>query len=81
LTIEGKAVSDAAGVAKNGAHGMAFVTNQELTDGERKSVRKAVGVPLDLFHIERIALALDKPAMHGVRRKYLNIDYGQPGPH
>jgi len=41
--IEGKAVSDAAGVAKNGAHGMAFVTNQELTDGERKSVRKAVG--------------------------------------
>jgi hypothetical protein len=79
--IEGKAVSDAAGVAKNRAHGMAFITNQELTIGERGSLRKAVGVPLDLFHLERIALALDKPAMHRVRRQYLSIDYGQPGPH
>jgi hypothetical protein len=77
--IKAKAVSDAAGVAKNGAHGMAFVTNQELTLSERAALQKKLGVPLDLFHIERLVAALDKPAMHGVRRQYLNIDYGSNG--
>jgi hypothetical protein len=78
-TIEGKAKSDVLGVAKNDAYGMAFVTNQELTEAQRESLKSAVGVPLDLFHLERITLVLDTPRMRGVRRQYLNIDYGQNG--
>lgn len=73
---ERKATSDAKGVSKNGAHGMAFVTNQELTLSEREDLRSAVGVPLDLFHLERVAHILDKPAMHRVRRQYVGIDFG-----
>jgi hypothetical protein len=66
-------------IAKNGVHGMAFVTNQELTASQRADLRKEVGVPLDLFHLERLVAALDKPAMHGVRHQYLNIKYGNNG--
>lgn len=72
--IKSKLLSDSAGVARNGAHGLAFVTNQELTRGERDDLAAAVPHPVDLFHLERLSLVLDRPAMAGVRQRFLQID-------
>ena len=72
-TITDKFISDFAGVEANGADGMAFVTNQELTDGERKGLRDAVPDAVDIFHLERLVGILDRPAMAQVREQYLGI--------
>lgn len=75
--IESKFASDHAGVKKNGAVGIAFVTNQELRLAERKVLQTAAAPhALDLFHLERVTLALDKPAMSPVRKQFLGIDGG-----
>ncbi len=75
-TIKDKFLSDVAGVAKNAAIGIAFVTNQELRLAERQELRSsAAAVQVDLFHLERITAVLDKPDMAGVRRQFLNIDH------
>lgn len=73
--IRKKVLHDAAGVTSWNAYGLAFVTNQYLTDGERTELRTAAGCPLDLFHVERLVLALDSPPMRSLRRQYLSIDY------
>jgi hypothetical protein len=79
--IKKKFVSDYKGVAANVAYGMAFVTNQELTDGQRGELENAVGGPVEIFHLERVAAVLDRPQMHPVRAQYLNIDPPlTPGP-
>jgi hypothetical protein len=72
--IRKKVLHDAGGVTRRSAHGLAFVTNQYLTDGERTELRTAAGLPLDLFHVERLVLALDSPPMRSLRRQYLSID-------
>lgn len=69
---------DLSGARKNSAFGIAFVTNQELTDGERKQLaacgqRGAAKVEVELFHLERIVALLDTPAMAGVRQQFLYI--------
>lgn len=53
---------------------MAFVTNQEITDGERTNLENTVGGPVEIFHLERVTAVLDQPAMHPVRAQFLNID-------
>lgn len=70
-----KVLHDAGGVTRWNAHGLTFVTNQCLTDSERTELRTAAGCPLDLFHVERLVLALDSPPMRSLRRQYLSIDY------
>jgi hypothetical protein len=56
---------------------MAFVTNQELRLAEREALRKAAGsLPVELYHLERITTILDTPAMAGVRKQFLGIDFG-----
>ncbi|HWA53817.1 MAG TPA: hypothetical protein VG816_06555 [Solirubrobacterales bacterium] len=77
--IEKKFIADFAGVAKNEAKGMAFVTNQELKEGERRDLAKAVGGPTEIFHLERLAAILDRPKMAGLRLQYLDIDFGPEG--
>ncbi|MDA0180305.1 restriction endonuclease [Solirubrobacter phytolaccae] len=77
--VQAKAVGDAAGVAGNAAYGMAFVTNQHLTRGERKALAKAVGCPVDIFHLERLVHVLDRPAMAQVREQYLDIPANAAG--
>jgi hypothetical protein len=72
--IKKKVVDDYAGVAKNGADGMAFVTNQAVTRGERDKLQKAVAGPLMLYHLERMVTILDRPRMYGVRYEHLNIE-------
>jgi hypothetical protein len=71
-----KFVSDLAGVTKNGASGIAFVTNQELSLAERKELCQVAGTTqVDLFHLERLTTVLDQPKMAGVRRQFLGIDH------
>jgi tetratricopeptide (TPR) repeat protein len=77
--IKEKLEEDLPGVANNAAHGIAFVTNQELTLGERKTL-KALCKPalLDIFHLERIATILDRPRMHPIRQQFLYIETTPP---
>lgn len=76
--IATKAKADAAGVARNDAYGLVFVTNQELTAAERTSLADEVGVPLDLVHLERLTTVLDRPGMESVRTQFLG-EYGPAG--
>jgi hypothetical protein len=71
--LKQKVIDDYAGVQKNEAHGMAFVTNQHITRGERVALKDAVGGRLELFHLERVTTILDRPAMASVREQYLDI--------
>ena len=71
--IRKKFIEDHAGVDKNGARGMAFVTNQEIRDAERTELTDAVDTPVDIFHVERLTAILDKPLMHPVREQFLKI--------
>ncbi len=43
-------------------------------------LREAAGsVPVELFHLERIAAILATPAMVDVRKQVLGIDFGEAG--
>jgi hypothetical protein len=73
--IQSKFEADFVGVAKNAVAGIAFVTNQELTLGERAQLAAVCGpVALDIFHLERIATILDQPRMASVRQQFLYIE-------
>lgn len=73
--IQKKFLGDAAGVPKNGAQGFAFVTNQELSLSERSSLKqKLSGILVEIYHLERVAMILDTPAMRSVRKQFLDID-------
>ncbi|WP_164462925.1 MULTISPECIES: glycine-rich domain-containing protein [Burkholderia cepacia complex] len=72
--VKDKFIADAEKVKENGAIGVAFVTNQELKRGERRELEDCAGdLKVDLFHLERIATILDRPAMELVRRQFLSI--------
>lgn len=71
--VKKKLLEDAAGVAKNKAHGMTFVTNQKLTLGERKELQGAVSFPVELHHRDKIALVLDSPDERSLRHQFLGI--------
>ncbi|WP_228894788.1 hypothetical protein [Pseudoduganella aquatica] len=73
--IRTKFEGDLLGANTNRASGIAFVTNQELRLAEREELhRLAGGIELDLFHLERITAALDKPSMASVRYQFLGIE-------
>ena len=73
-SIKKKFQHDLVGVTTNGAQGIVFVTNQELTHRERNEVRKAAkATPVELFHLERITAILDSPPMAGIREQFLGI--------
>lgn len=72
--IRAKLTADWSGVEANDAHGMAFVTNQELRLSERRKLVDSVDGPVEVFHLERVAGILDRPKMHPPRQQYLYID-------
>jgi hypothetical protein len=73
--IASKFEADLAGARQAHADGIAFVTNQELTLGEREKLRATAGPTLvDLFHLERITTILDTPTMARVREQFLDIN-------
>ncbi len=73
--IQSKFLGDLEGARRNSAEGIALVTNQELTLGERESIKK-LGEPTDvwLYHLERITTILDAPDMAKVREQFLDIE-------
>ncbi len=78
--IKAKFLFDHRGVAANDATGMAFVTNQELSLGERRKLADAVDGSVEVFHLERVSSILDQPKMHPVRAQFLGIDRAAAAP-
>jgi tetratricopeptide (TPR) repeat protein len=77
--IRSKFLGDAQGVVVNGATGIAFVTNQELTLTEREGLQGSVAHNVEIYHLERITTILDKPSMQSVRSQFLGISaYDSP---
>lgn len=76
-TIKKKFTGDFAGVVKNEAHGIAFLTNQKMSPGERKTLlltAEAKGRKAIIYHCERIREILDSPIGFGHRLEYLGIE-------
>lgn len=73
--IKDKFIDDSKGIEKNKVSGMAFVTNQELTLGDRQELKK-LGKPntIEIYHLERVAGILDTPANYGIRLEFLDIE-------
>ena len=58
---------------------MAFVTNQKLTEGQRKKLMALGGdAEIDLFDLERCTHILDLPRMAETKERYLDIPAGKP---
>ena len=73
--VKKKFLEDAQGPPRHGADGLVFVTNQHLTLSEREGLTSAAGkLRVDLYHRERVAGILDRPANYGVRLEYLDIE-------
>ena len=77
--ITKKFKGDLAGVAKNDADGMVFVTNQELARGDRAALIGSAGVPIEIYHLERVTLLLDQPKLHAIREQLLYIPASTAG--
>jgi hypothetical protein len=80
-TVKNKLVAD----LKAGRDGdrefsrMAFVTNQKLTEGQRKRLKALdADVEIDLFDLERCTHILDLPHMAEHKERYLDIPSGKP---
>jgi hypothetical protein len=72
--IKHKFEGDLEGAKKNNSE-MAFVTNQELTVGEREEFKKlAEPTIVEIYHLERITAILDAPEMAQVREQFLDIE-------
>jgi len=73
--IKSKFKEDLKGVIKNNAKGFVFVTNQELRLGERTElVNLGNGMPVEIYHLERIATILNSPENYGTRLEFLDIE-------
>lgn len=73
--IKSKFRVDLQGAINNKASKMAWVTNQAITDGQRRELEE-IGSPLaiTIYHLDRIASILDTPEMEPVRRQFLQFD-------
>jgi hypothetical protein len=70
--IKKKFLADLQGVATNEADALAFVTNQEFSLGDRGELREAADpVQIELYHLERVATILDRPAMGALRSRLI----------
>jgi len=66
--IQTKFDHDFCGVAANGAQAFAFFVNQPLTISERGELQSRTGgVPVEIYHLERIRSLLDAPKGCGMR--------------
>jgi hypothetical protein len=74
--IKKKFLDDLRGARRNAADGIAFVTNQELTLGERKELHDAADPTLaELYHLERVTALLDTTALASTRKQFLGVDH------
>ena len=73
--IKKKYRHDLEGAYRNGAKGIAFITNQELSLMERKTLEETdETLDVRIYHLERIANILNMPKMYGIRLEYLEIE-------
>jgi hypothetical protein len=73
--LKKKYISDLSG-APEGSQGFAFVTNQNLSPGQRlilESSARALGKEADILHLQRVINLLDSAPGYGVRLQFLNI--------
>lgn len=71
-----KFASDLDGSIKHERNGFIFLTNQELTVGERSTLEKAAagkGKRCLIYHRERLRVMLDSPAGYGLRLRHLGV--------
>lgn len=74
-TIKKKIIHDIEDVKKNYAHGLAFVTNQELRLSERTELSEiSPEVDVQIYHLERISTLLNTPPFYGIRMEFLDIE-------
>ncbi len=75
-TIAKKFKDDFQGVATNQVDGIAFITNQELTLGEREKLKEISNstAEVEIFHLERIAGIINQPTCYGIRLDFLDIE-------
>jgi hypothetical protein len=67
------------GVNRNHAFGIAFVTNQVVTEPQRTELHTlAAPITVELFHLERVVAILDSPDMARVREQFLDIKAENP---
>jgi hypothetical protein len=72
--VQSKFLEDLKKAKKQPIAGIAFVTNQELRLGERKKLVDEAGLPLDIFHLERLTAILDRLDMSTTRMQFLSIE-------
>lgn len=73
--IKKKYRHDLEGAYRNGAKGIAFITNQELSLMERKTLEETdEAIDVGIYHLERFANILNMPKMYGIRLEYLEIE-------
>ncbi|MEQ1661672.1 MAG: Fic family protein [Thiobacillus sp.] len=75
--VQDKFIHDLAGVTKNSAQGIVFLTNQSLTPSQREALSEladANGHKAILYHLERLRSLLDSPSGYGARLEFLDID-------
>jgi hypothetical protein len=76
--IKKKFQEDLTGARKNSAFGMAFVTNQKITDGQRKKLENMdENISITIYHLNRIVSILDDPKMYAVRNQFLGIKFSK----
>ncbi len=74
-SVRRKFTGDAQGARKHLAGGFVFLTNQEITVGQREAFQKSIpDLKLELYHLERIASILNSPTMFGTRLEFLDIE-------
>ena len=74
--IKNKFKVDLPGVKANRALGIVFITNQEVTVGQREvlvQLASNTGVKCDIIHFDRLVTILEKPEAWGLRLEYLDI--------
>jgi hypothetical protein len=73
--IQDKFVEDLGKLTGKEVRTFAFFTNQEISLGERAKLEDLGGdIAVDIFHLERIATALDTPSKYGLRLEFLSIE-------
>jgi Growth inhibitor len=72
--IKKKFLKDLAGVSENNVDGFIFITNQEISDAERKELRGLSNYSVDIFHLERLIHILNEPKNFFIRLEFLDIE-------
>jgi hypothetical protein len=72
--IKAKLESDIEAAGHREPYGVAFVTNQKLTNGEKEKLQAAgAAFAMDVFHLERNVHLLDGSGMSQIREQYVYI--------